>query len=62
MSAAVLEAWRGLWWYLKQVSGESAWDEYVARCARDGTAPASRRTFERHRADHREHAAPGRCC
>jgi uncharacterized short protein YbdD (DUF466 family) len=53
---------RGLWWYLRQASGESRWDEYVERCDRDATAPMSRRDFERHRADHREADARSRCC
>lgn len=52
----------GLVWYLKQVSGEARWDDYVARCAADGTEPMTRRRFERHRADHRETRVEGRCC
>jgi len=53
---------RGVVWYLKQATGESRWDDYLERCARDGVEPVSRRTFERHRADHRETRVEGRCC
>ncbi|MQW77690.1 putative selenoprotein [Nocardioides sp. dk4132] len=52
----------GLRWYLREVSGESRWDDYLARCAADGRTPMSRREFERHRADLREHQQTGRCC
>jgi uncharacterized short protein YbdD (DUF466 family) len=47
---------------LRQATGEAKWDEYVARCARDGTIPMTRRDFERHRADHREGNPQSRCC
>ena len=55
-------AGRGVVWYLKHVSGESRWDDYLARCAAEGTEPMTRRAFERHRADHRETRVEGRCC
>jgi uncharacterized short protein YbdD (DUF466 family) len=53
---------RGVLWYLKEFTGESRWDDYVERCRREGVEPMSRRTFERHRADHREGRVEGRCC
>jgi Selenoprotein, putative len=56
------QAGRGILWYLKQATGEAKWDEYVERCAREGTAPMSRRGFERHRASHKEHNPQSRCC
>ena len=59
---SVIAAGRGVRWYLRQVTGESKWDEYVDRCARDGTVPMSRRDFERHRAQHREENPQSRCC
>ena len=52
----------GIRWYLRAVSGESKWDEYVARCAAEGVVPVSRREFERHRAEHREQDPRSRCC
>jgi hypothetical protein len=61
-AATVQRAWRGVVWYLKQVSGEARWEEYVDRCAREGREPMSRRVWERHRAEAREHLASGRCC
>jgi uncharacterized short protein YbdD (DUF466 family) len=59
---AVVRAWRGVGWYLRQLSGESRWDDYLAACKRDGVPPATRRAFERHRADQVEHAPMARCC
>ena len=56
------EAVRALGWYLRQVSGEAKWDDYLDRCREAGVAPLSRRDFERHRAEHRERRGPSRCC
>ncbi len=58
----VRRALAGVRWYVKQLSGESKWDEYLARCAREGTEPMSRRDFERHRDHQRENTTQGRCC
>ncbi len=55
-------AWDGVRWYLREVTGEAKWDEYLAACAAAGTAPMSRREFERHRDHVREVTARGRCC
>ncbi|MDN4176071.1 CstA-like transporter-associated (seleno)protein, partial [Nocardioides sp. SOB77] len=35
---------------------------YLARCAADGTPPMTRREYERHRTDLREHTPQSRCC
>ena len=56
------DAARGLGWYLRQVTGEAKWDEYVERCPAEGRPPMTRREFERHRADAREHDPRSRCC
>jgi uncharacterized short protein YbdD (DUF466 family) len=55
---------RELWWYLREVSGESAYDKYLARVRRDrpGEPVMCRRDFERHRADKRGHDPGARCC
>ncbi|WP_110239691.1 YbdD/YjiX family protein [Nocardioides gilvus] len=53
---------RGLRWYLRQVSGEAKWDEYLARCRAEGRDPMTRREFERHRDAHREESARSSCC
>ena len=58
----IARAARGLWWYLREVSGEARWDEYLARCTEENRTPMSRREFERHRADHRERNPQSRCC
>ena len=52
----------GVRWFARQLSGESKWDEHLARCARDGTEPMTRREFERHRDHQREHGTQARCC
>lgn len=56
------EAVAGVRWYARQLSGEAKWDEYLERCRREGREPMSRRAFERHRDEHREHGTQGRCC
>lgn len=50
----------GLWRYLKEVSGESRWDDYLAECAAHGHAPVTRREFERRRDQAR--STVQRCC
>lgn len=62
MRETLFRARRGVLWYLKQATGEAKWDEYVERCARQGTEPMTRRDFERHRADHKERNPQSRCC
>jgi len=62
MRQRVVLAGRGVRWYLRQFTGEAKWDEYVARCSREGTTPVSRREFERHRAEHKESNPQTRCC
>lgn len=58
----VLRVARTLRWYVRQLTGESKWDEYVARCAAYGEPPMSRREFERRRDHEREHSPGARCC
>ena len=62
MRTALGSAGRGIRWYLRQVTGEAKWDEYLDRCRSDGAAPMSRREFERHRAEHQERSPLTRCC
>jgi len=62
MKAAALRAGRGIRWYLKQVTGEAKWDEYLEHCLRHGVEPMSRRAFERHRAEHMDKDPRARCC
>ena len=62
MKEALLRTGRAVRWYVRQATGEAKWDEYVDRCRTQGVDPVSRRQFERHRSDHREHDARSRCC
>jgi uncharacterized short protein YbdD (DUF466 family) len=57
-------AFEGVRWYLREVSGESAYDRYVAHMRRDHPAQPvmSRRDFERWRQDAREENPRARCC
>jgi uncharacterized short protein YbdD (DUF466 family) len=60
----VREALAGVRWYLREVSGESAYDRYVAHRRRDhpGEPVMSRRDFERWRQDDRDKNPRARCC
>lgn len=59
---AVVRAWRGVRWYLREFTGEGRWDTYVRECAEHGHLPCTRREFERRRADLAEGMVPARCC
>ena len=61
-SARVVGAWRGVVWYLREVSGEGRWDAYLRECAEHGHPPVSRREFERRRADAAAASPVQRCC
>jgi uncharacterized short protein YbdD (DUF466 family) len=59
----VLAAARKLRWYVRELTGEARWDDYLAECAAFDEEPMSRRAFERLRDDEREHLpGEGRCC
>ena len=58
----LLAAGRSVRWYVRQLTGEAKWDDYLARCHHNGEEPMSRREFERHRTDHHETSPHARCC
>jgi uncharacterized short protein YbdD (DUF466 family) len=60
--ARLTTAAKGLRWYLRQATGEAKWDQYLDDCRARGEEPMTRRAFERHRAEHREHNPQSRCC
>lgn len=60
--SALLGLPRILRWYVRQLTGEAKWDDYLAECAAFGEPPMSRRDFERRRDHEREHTPLGRCC
>jgi len=62
MRTHAIKAVRGIRWYLKQVSGEAKWDEYLERARSEDVEPMSRRDFERHRTEHKENNPQARCC
>ena len=61
-SDAVLRAWRGVRWYLREFTGEARWDTYLEHCAEHGHTPMTRREFERRRSDEAEKTPISRCC
>jgi len=62
MRTHAIKAVRGIRWYLKQVSGEAKWDEYLEHARSEDMEPMSRRDFERHRSEHKENNPQTRCC
>jgi uncharacterized short protein YbdD (DUF466 family) len=60
----VRRALAGVHWYLREVSGESAYDRYVEHARREHPREPvmSRRDFERRRQDARESRTQARCC
>ena len=58
------DALAGVRWYLREVSGESAYDRYVAHMRRDhpDQPVMSRREYERRRMDQRDENPRARCC
>jgi uncharacterized short protein YbdD (DUF466 family) len=55
---------RGVRWYLREVSGEGAYDHYVEHVRREhpDALVMSRRDFERWRQDDRNDNPRARCC
>ncbi len=64
MTAAVRGAARGLVRYLREVSGETAYDRYVEHCGRahPGEPLMNRRDYERWRMRDRDENPGARCC
>ena len=60
----VKQVWAGVCWYLREVSGESAYDHYVTHMRHEhlDQPVMSRRDFERRRQDAREENPRARCC
>jgi uncharacterized short protein YbdD (DUF466 family) len=58
------EAYAGVRWYLREVSGESAYDRYVEHMRRDHPDPPvmSRRDFEQRKMRMRDENPRARCC
>ncbi|WP_083934016.1 YbdD/YjiX family protein [Kribbella catacumbae] len=64
VTSTAVRAWRGIRWYLREATGESAYDRYVAKGCTEhpGSVPMDRRTFERHRQDLENQRPQQRCC
>ena len=60
----VKQAFAGVRWYLREVSGESAYDRYVEHMRRDHPEQLvmSRREYERERMRMRDENPRARCC
>ncbi|MDK1476682.1 YbdD/YjiX family protein [Streptomyces sp. 549] len=65
-TAGLRHATARLWWYVREFTGETAYDRYVERHRREhpGQPPLSRGTFERRRTDARgsDPREGFRCC
>jgi uncharacterized short protein YbdD (DUF466 family) len=64
VTTTVRQGARWLRWYLREVSGESAYGRYVehARAEHPDQDVLSRRQFERQRMDDRDARPQSRCC
>lgn len=64
MTTTIRKGARWLRWYLREVSGESAYDRYVehTRAEHPDQEVLSRRDFERQRMDDRDARPQSRCC
>lgn len=64
MTTAVGRGARWLRWYLREVSGETAYDRYVQHACHGHPRERvlSRRQFERQRMDRRDDQPQSRCC
>jgi uncharacterized short protein YbdD (DUF466 family) len=58
------EVFRGVRWYLRELTGETQYERYLERHAREhpGAAPLSRREFERRRIAAADAKPGSRCC
>ena len=64
MRAALSSGLRGVWWYLREASGETAYERHVARhrVEHPEHEPPTRREFERARQDLADARPQQRCC
>lgn len=63
-ASALVHAYRGVRWYVREVTGESAYDRYVEERCRNhpDEVVLDRRSFERHRQDLAGQEPQQRCC
>ncbi|ETY71303.1 CstA-like transporter-associated (seleno)protein [Bifidobacterium moukalabense] len=65
LAAALTRAWRGVVWYMREISGEARYDHYLERFASEhpGERPLSEKEFLRAReAYDKEHPNTSCCC
>ena len=64
MTAALVKAWHGVRWYLRELTGETQYERYLERHAREHPdAPVlPRREFERRRIAAADAKPGSRCC
>ncbi len=62
MGARVRQALAGVRWYVRELTGEAAYDRYVAAHAGADHTPLTRAQWWRARDDAREHTAHESCC
>lgn len=64
MTAALMRSWRAVRWYVREVTGESAYDRYVEheRLTHSDQPVMTRSEFERRRQDVANARPQQRCC
>jgi uncharacterized short protein YbdD (DUF466 family) len=64
MTSRLVALAKGVHWYLRELTGETQYERYLERHAREhpGAAPMSRREFERRRIAAADAKPGSRCC
>lgn len=60
--AVVIRVVRAVHWYLRELTGETAYDRYLEQHSACKGEPLTRREFERCRVDDKEVTPGSRCC
>ena len=62
--STLVRAWRGVHWYLRELTGETQYERYLERHAREhpGAPALPRREFERRRIAAADAKPGSRCC
>jgi uncharacterized short protein YbdD (DUF466 family) len=63
MASRILQAIRSTWWYLKELSGENAYDRYleIHTATHPSKSPMGRGEFYRQRQDEKYNNSGSRC-
>lgn len=64
IASRVRAAWRGIVWYMREISGEARYDHYLEHFAQEhpGETPMSETEFLRAREEYDKHHPNTSCC